>query len=489
MSSFFGIELGKRVLSAFQYAMNISSHNVSNAQTQGFHRQTAVFSATDPYPMPVINRSIGPYQLGTGVEVVSVKRYYDLALERRILNLQPETQYQAMLSEYLGELEATNILNNGITTNLDEFFAAWQNVSNSPEDVTQRGILIQKGVELSNKVNSFAQAIIDERTDVNDDVRATVTDVNNLLSQIRDLNATIRQVVAGGDTANDLMDQRDYALSQLSQYVDFQTNEGSLGAINVYIGGRVVVQDDQMLSLALTQNPLNSNYYDVKYADYPAVADPNVPLVTGKLKALLDLRDSTTTGLMYFKNMIDVFATQFINTVNQQQAAGYDLAGGGGYVGVWPPAAPVVGDFFFNDVVAGEPALNMSMHIDFLDPLNGPQLVRASATAAGVPGDGANALALADLANFPVIIGAYSPGAFITNLYGTLGSQVQAANANKEANDDLLVQLEAMRDSVSSVSTDEEAANMLTFQKAYQAGAKIISYYNDMFDVLFAMVE
>jgi len=472
-SLFFGIELGRRALSAFRQAIDTTGHNVSNVNTPGYHLQSPILSSTDPYAMPSLSQTMGAYQMGTGVEVSKVNRHYDSAIEMRIRELLSTQENYNVNAQFLSQIESINSLQSGVSQTINDFFNAFQEVSNNPESVTNRTVVIQKGVALSQEVNYLAKTLINTRSDVNDYIKQNITEANDLLKQVRDLNSLIKVVSGAGDAPNDLLDQRDVAINELRKYADVQVSDQANNGIIVYIGGRAVVQDDEYLTLTGVPNAANSNYVDIKFSD--DLAGPNATILDGKLKGLIDLRDDTSKGLLFYKQQVDTFASSFITAVNTAHTAGFDLNG-------------VAGVNFFSPVVAAEPALNMQVDAPLLNALNGPSLVAAASAAANVPGDGSNALAIARLAT-TAVIGTFTPSDFMAQFVSNLGANVKDINAKKTATDNLMIGLENIRDSISGVSLDSEATYLTQYEKAFQAAAKIVSMYDGMIQDVLDMVQ
>lgn len=474
LSTFFGLELGRRALTAFRRAIDTVGHNVSNVNTPGYHRQRSVLEASDPYTIPAYIRDIGAYQVGTGVDVGSINRLYDRALENSLRTLVTAQGNYDIATQFLNQIDAISTSTGGINDKLTAFFNAFQNVSNNPESITTREIAIQAGVTLATEINQLATTLANTRSDADKYIRQDIGKVNTLLGQIRDVNSLIRQSSAAGDAPNDLLDKRDAALNELAKYVAIQVRESTNNGVQVYIGGRVVVQDETYTTLVGVQNPANYNYVDVKFADDPA--GPNALITDGELKGLLDTRDSISTGILYYKQQLDTFATQLISTVNTQHALGFDLTG-------------AAAGNFFNPVVPAEPALNIQVNPALLTPIGGPQLLAASSTAAGVPGNGLNALAIARIATTNIAgLGGYTFNDFYTQLTSHLGANTSDYEARKSFADNLATETQNLRDSTSAVSLDEEATYLIQYEKSYQAAARIITTYESMIDELLKLV-
>ncbi len=474
LSTFFGLELGRRALSAFRRAIDVVGHNVANVNTPGFHRQSPVMSASDPFAAPSFVKEIGPYQVGTGVDVISIYRNYDKALEYNIRNLVSTQGNYSMSAQFLQQIDSIAGLREGIFDKITDFFNAFQSVSNTPESITVRQVAVQAGVSLSQEINALSQTLMNARNDTDRYIQQDITKVNTLLQHLRDLNVLIREASGTGDMPNDLLDQRDQALNDLSNYVDITVSEGTNNSIQVYIGGRVVVQDNYYLTLVGVQDPANYNYVDIRFSDAPL--GPDATINDGELRGLLNLRDSASTGILYYKQQLDNFATEFINTINTQHALGFDLAG-------------AAGGNFFDPVVPAEPALNMQVNAAFLNPITGPGLLAAASNAAGVPGDGLNALAIAQIVDAGIAgLGGYTFSDFFTQLVSHLGANTADTETRMNYTQNLLTEVQNLRDSASAVSLDEEGTYLLEYEKSYQAAAKIITAYDEMLEIIINLV-
>lgn len=438
--SLMGLETALRGLMAQQAAIDTTAHNIANASTVGYSRQQAVLEPTPAYTDASVAGPTQAGQIGTGVDVQSYQRirdsFIDLQLRAQTMR-QGSAQAQADgLSQVEGTLNEPS--DTGLSTLFSQFWAAWQDVSNAPENLATRQTLVQTADSLASGLNTLSSQLstISDQTDQN--VTLTLDNVNSIGTQIASLNAAIEETNTTGQSPNDLLDRRDVLVDQLAQLGNVAvSSDGSLGGIDVTIGGATLVSDRAASTLA--ESDLSS-------------------LTSGKLAGLVALRDMTLPG---YQDSLDAIASKLITTVNTQHKLGYDLDGNKGVD-------------FFTGTGADDIAVNSSI-------MASPRTIAAS-SASGDGGDSANALAIADLQQTAV------DGSTIDSDYSTLvttiGSDSQRAQNDVDTTTALVNSLTDRRQSVSGVSLDEEMTNLVGFQRAYTAAARVMTAMDDMLDTL-----
>jgi len=278
---------------------------------------------------------------------------------------------------------------------------------------------------------------------------AKLQELNGLTGRIASLNGKIRQVMALGQEPNDLLDMRDHLLDQLADLADFVQTNRTDGMVTVSIAGVNVVMDDQ--SLALT--------------DASGIRE-------GQIGGIAEARDI----IQAWRDEVNSLASQIIQSVNARHRVGYDLDGNAG------------GDFF-----AGTDATDIAISADLLSD---PRRVAAAQTLAStgpppvpVPGDGSNALGIAQLQQQKLMdAGALTFGDYYTRSVSLLGSQVRSAVDESEGQKAYMDALTRQRESVSGVSLDEEMVNMVRFQRGYEAAAKLITTMAEMLDTIINLI-
>ncbi len=431
ISTFSGLQTALRGILAQQRALDVTSHNVANANTVGYSRQEAVLAAS-----PALRIAAGALQdgagaeLGTGVDVVAYRRMRD-----QFLDLQYRAQSMRLggLAAQVRGLEQVEVAlaepgENGIAAQLGKFWSGWEDLANAPESQATRQALIEGAQGLATSVatlDSQLATAAEQAAAEYGSLTAAGGEVGQMAAEIAKLNEAIRSSLTSGATPNDLYDRRDLLLDKLSGLAQVTVTDLGNGTIEVGFGDAAT--------------PLVAE----TTVTWPqALSEPK-----GKLGALIELSAPTGTVASY-RAELDAFAQGLAETVNA-----IHVSGGG-------PA--------FFSFTPGSAAATLAVAV-------GTAEVQTSVTAAS----GANDIALA--------IGALRGGAadqayasFVSRI-GTEMSDARRAEANAEA---LVGAVEDRRQSTSGVSLDEEMTNLIRFQRGYQASARAMTSFDEALDVL-----
>jgi flagellar hook-associated protein 1 len=340
MSTFSGIEMGKRSLFAHNTAIETAGHNLSNSSTEGYSRQRVELKATDPLYRPDLSRAETPGQLGQGVSVESVRRVRDELLDQRIVAQtnnsgywETRDNYVLMMEQVYNEPEETSV-----RSQMDRFWDSWQELSVYPESASARQAVLSRGETLVDSIHQQYKGLQGIRDMVNGDIEAVTLQVNDLARQIAGLNEEIVKVKAMGDSPNDLMDRRDLLTEKLSNMINVTVDQRDPDEYVVHTAGYELVQGKSYRTFTLESGMENDGYSDVVWAD----SGNKASFEGGKLGALLELRD---VDLRDEIRSVDTMAMTFVDLVNDIHRDG---TGANGKTGV---------DFFveqaFIDNVAG----------------------------------------------------------------------------------------------------------------------------------------
>lgn len=432
---------------AEQNALEVTSNNIANANTPGYSRQVPDFVENPPL-------TLGNLQFGEGVSLQSIEGIRDQTLENRI---QQETQPGGQLDAYLGGMNQVQSLFNetqgaGLQGPLSQFFNSLQALSTDPTNLTLRQAVLNAGNTLANTFHAAASGLAQIQTGLNQSVTQTVSQINQLTQQIAAANVQVSSLQAPGENPSPFIDQRNQLLQQLANLVDIQVvpTESGLVTVTTSNGTALVVANQNYALTAQTVTP--SGNTDV----FAGNTDITSKLTSGQLGGLIQARDQ---GLATAQTNLDTLAYDLTSAFNTQHAAGFDLNGVAG------------GNFFIPLAAVAGSASQFSVAIT--DP------TKIAASADKTPGNNANALALANLENQNVI-GGQSVTAFYSNLISTVGSSIAGANTQQAAQSLLLQQLQNQRTNISGVSLDEEAANLVKYQTAYDASARVVSVVNSL---------
>ena len=560
MSGIYNIfNIGKQGLMAQQIAMQVTSHNIANVNTEGYSRQEVIFEEGMP-----LNST--PGQTGTGVNATTIKRKYDSFLEGQLTdsretlgNLEAKKSAISKIEDYFYDTNGT-----GINQLLDQFFNSMQDLSANPAGTAERVSIISRADAFANAVNSAYSSLEQLQKDMNSQVKQTVTDINNLASQIASLNTEIQRAEANGQNANDFRDMRGRILNDLAEKIDIQYFEDDSGQITVIGGGMAtLVEKGNSWVLDAVSDPDNYGYYNiVSSPDSSNVLNLTDSISGGRLKGLLTIRDTETWDAM---DELDRFAASIANEINQVHRTGFGLDGSTG-TNLFSPSFETgdvlsqdVGDIramstntgtgslsitiddpsalTFNNyeltfsggnytltnkstnaantavyadpssftfeglsvtisgsIAAGDKYIisahkNSARDIQAAIDMSDQAKIAAAAIAADNRGDNSNVLALVQLQDALTIDGNSSFSSYYGSIVGRIGVNSQYINNQYSAQEFSSEQLRNMRESVSGVSIDEEMANLMKFQFAYEASARLITIGDELLDTLLGILR
>jgi len=432
-------------LAAEQGALETTSNNVANVNTPGYSRQVPVLATSNPVV-------IDPLTLGTGVTLLKIESVRDEILESQI---QHESQSQGELSALVSALSQTEASFTTTTadvgTAISNFFNSVNQLSASPADLSLRQSVLTAAGNLARSFNQAANNLIGQRSSLDQSVEQTVSQINELTGQISDLNGRISSLENAGKSAGTLVDQRSALIDQLSSLVDVSVipSDNSLTLTTASGTALVIGQNKYPLSTSLDSSGTQHIFSQG--------ADITSTIVSGQLGGILKARDQQIPSI---QADLDTLAAGLANAANGVQVAGYDLNGNSS-----------AGQYLFNPPAATGAAASLSV------AMTDPALIAASSDGTG--GNNGNAEALYALRDASMVAG-QSPTDYYAGIVFRVGDASSSAKAEQSASELVLQQLKDQRASVSGVSLDEEAANMMRYQQAYSASAQVISTINQM---------
>lgn len=463
MSAFFGLHVARRAMMAQQRAMEVTGHNIANANTPGFSRQQALMATAAPFPYPAVNAPAGgAWQLGSGVEVTAIRRVRDSFLDHQFRGATQTLGYWEARRDVLSQLEMVFLepSENGLSWLLSEFWGAWQELNKNPESMPVRVSLREKARGLTDTVRLMYNNIEDLRQGVALDINTKVAEVNSLSRQLVDLNQQIVRVSALGQQPNDLLDQRDLLLDRLSRRLNIALAHKPNGTVEVHAGNRVLVQESQAFTLRAEVGTVSAGITWEKNGQPAGIRD-------GDLQALLD---AYNTLLPAYQNGLNELVRTLIERVNIVHRDGFGLNN-------------VTGINFFAPIAPGEVPETVFFRLssEVLADVNNI----AAASAANRPGDGSVALTIARLRAGRTMQGdTVTFENYYQNLLARLGTEGEEAGRLVNLQGQLVRSLEIRREEAAGVSLDEEMLNLVQFQHAYQAAARFASVVDEMLDVL-----
>jgi flagellar hook-associated protein 1 FlgK len=467
------LRIGETGLIAHKARMAVTSHNVVNVNTPGYHRQRVKLT-TQP---PVDNSGLSTfrYAFGTGVKIAAIVRDYDILRENSLRASMGNASYFSQLAESLKDLEGLAAGNgqSNLTTRLQEFWASWQDLANNADSYAHRSALLQSARALSAQINNLHSQMSNYRAGMlsgalagtSGSIANEIEDINSLAVEIADLNHTIFLAKSRGSDVNDLMDRRDAAVLELSQKTSLTLVREDDSTYTITVDGQDLVRQYQANAITITSD--NPPSFELDGAA--------ITITNGRVAALTTAMSRADT----FLTDMDTLAASLITEVNALHLQGYDLYGLHASNDYDPD------HIFFSGTGAADIAVDTAILAD-------PALIAAAATrhADGPPpvpneGDGAQALAIADLCavRIPALTNR-TMAQFYLDRISDLGAEANAAADMADNGQAVVDMLQQSILSDTGVSLDEEMVELLSAQRAFQASARVVQMADGILDVI-----
>jgi flagellar hook-associated protein 1 len=465
-STFHGLEVGRRGLFAQQNALNTTGHNIANANTNGYTRQRVEMQASNPI-------STSGVKLGTGVEISKLVRLREEYLDVQIRAEHKNTGYWEAKSETLSKIE--ELLNepseDGLANTMDEFWKGWQELANHPESAAARSVVRQRGIAVADTFKHIIDSINQIESDLKSVIDTKTYEINSLAKQIGDLNVQISRVVPNNYQPNDLYDQRDVLIDQLSKLVNVNVTPRENGMVDVSVGSEKLVSGKEYNTLTVGYDQTTGLVNPSEFK----IGGNTIELVGGELVGYIEsvgkLNGGDLNVLPKIKNAINELAKAFTDEVNKVHLNGLNLEN-------------IAGSSQKIAFFVGTNAGDIKVHPDIMKSLNMIAAAKEEAPGISSSGNGKNAQALADI-KFGIIKidgSDTSVSDFYRNIIGQLGIDSQESQRMLGNSELIVKQVENRRQSVSGVSLDEEMTNMIKFQQAYNASARMVTVMDQCLD-------
>lgn len=457
---FQGLDIARRAIWASRLGMDVASHNIANVNTPGFSRQQVKLEAALPMAIP-------GGQLGLGVNTGTIERVRNRLLDYQFRRASDSFGKAEIKENILYQVE--NVIQepseSSIGTLMEDFFAQFSALASEPENTSLRNTLVQKAISLVDAFRGKKEQIAGIQQSLRGDIQSSINQINQIAGQIAGLNRDIGGTELNGATANDLRDQRDLLLDQLSELIDVQYSEDSFGRMTVSSGGLNLVSGD--VANAVKMDILNDSSIRIEVQGANGQA---IDSAGGRLGGLLETHNRILTGI---SKKIDSLAEQFIDEVNRVHRAGKGLPAGN------PPTAKSGLDFFI-----GTDASTINISPEILDNVANIALSRD-----GTPGNGDVALTIANLRNRKMFEdGTQTFADYYTNIVNDLGLEIDSARSTRSQQQLLKDQIQTQRQADSGVSLDEEMTNLIKYQRSLEAATKVIKVVDEVLDTVINMV-
>lgn len=444
------LSIATEALGAQTAALEVTNNNISNANTPGYSRQIVSLS------------SAASVQNGTTVdEGVSYQGFTSVRDAVLSMAINAATSDQGSLTAQNTLLTQINSAFSGTTTgigaSLSTLFSDLSSLSTNPTDPSARQTVLGDANALADAFHQGAAALSNASSAANQQVSSAVAQVNQLSQQIAALNGQIATAAANGGDGGALTDQRDELTTQLSQLIGVSTTQtNGTPTLTTTNGSPLVIGDSSYPLQVATAPDGTAHVLDGQGND---ITDA---LSGGTIGGAITARDNTVPAL---SQQLDALASQFAAAMNDAQAAGYDLNGNPGAAMYTLPAT-------------GSAAAGISVALT-----SGSQIAASSDGSAGSSGNLKTLLGVQS-ANLP---GGANPTDSYASLVANIGFAGSQVSSGLAATTSSLQQLTSQQDSESAVSIDEETANLIRYQQAYSASARVISTINDIYTTLMNM--
>lgn len=517
-STFMGIEIAKRSLFSQQAALTTTGHNIANANTRGYTRQVVNLVAAKPMEPYSWQRSTLPGQVGQGVEYDSIKRIREGFLDHQYYH---ENKYLGEWSIRRDALEKIESIVNeptdgGIRQVIENFWNSWQDLSKEPDNLTARAVVKERALALTDAMNHTSKQLNDLAYDLTQNIEVKVQQANTYLEQIASLNVEIYRLEGLGNNANDLRDQRDVLMDDLSKIMNItrvETESGyqvSMGGVELVNAGTVVTplsssEFESAYSLDKSGDLSSGEVFGMIYARDELVANYQLQFNTimqtmaeGEVSVTLPagmvipegavIGDQTYNGSIEDRTVPAGGLQVTVNGINGIHRLGYLLQTGSVQTG---------DDFFtiksgFSELTAESVQVNADIIDDVKNIASSTRVYDDNGELKVVQGNGDLALLIAEIRNMRVnfdpdnssepILTDGTFDEFFRAVVGQLGVESEEAARQSDNQKVLADQVDIRRQSVSGVSLDEEMSNMIKFQHAYNAAARVMTTFDEMLD-------
>jgi flagellar hook-associated protein 1 FlgK len=462
MSTFSGISSALTALHASQRGMEVAANNIANVNTPGYSRQRAVLTGVGGPSVPGLHAQAQP--VGNGVMVEKVERLRDAFLESRGRIEHAQGAYLSGQKQVLSRIEQafSEPSDTALQAQLSEMWGAFGDVANKPADAAGRTALIARATIAADTMRDMAGQFDSVWDTTHTQLNSLVSEVNQAARTVAELNKAVVASSNHGQPANDLADKRDLAVMRLTELTGATATAQLDGSVDVLLSGAPLVAGTLARQLLPPTGAANIGHakagtpVELRFADG---SNLKAAASSGQLAATMEALNTTLPG---YSTRLDEVATKLAASLNTAHAKGQTDAGapGGTFFGPPPPDS-----------------VNASnIRLEITDPRD-----LAVADRGVEPGtkDGENADRMADLAKDPE-----GPDRKYRQLVVDLGVQAQAVNRRVDIQASVINHVDAERNGESGVNLDEEMSNLIQFERAYQAAAKVISTIDEMLDTL-----
>ena len=543
-STFFGINISTSGLFAARRGLHVVSHNIANTKTEGYSRQRVDSYQRPPFKLPSGKGSIGT---GTESNFVIQIRSDFLDIRTRTENtVLGEWEVKEGLLDNIDTI-FNEPSDSSLNTSMNEFFRSLKELNTNPQDLSVRALVRQKGIAFIKNCALVHNSLVKLQNDIDFNIRQKIGIINEYAEEIAKLNNNIYSNELDGSMANDLRDQRNLILDKLSKIVNINYYEDEQNKFHVQITGQPLVSHIFTDKLVIKDRIDIKNPYDLpRLADIEFESKSTFKALGGEIKGYIDMRDNidaNNKGIPFYIDQISEFTDRLISELNRINMTGFGLRGTDkimlftennmstadyeaylmqrGFNGKAPLdvtdyvlkgtdsklqdqenydiISGNIKDILYNNpqyksksirllsdgryyIVDRIPTNSITISKDVDRDLS---KIAASSVAAGeLPGNGENALRFRNIRNNRFMYATGSPDDFMQSMISSIGVDANQAKYITSAEKNILTDLDIKRQSLMGVSEDEEVADMIRYQHAFSANARMVTTFDEMLDVI-----
>lgn len=438
------MDISSRALQTYQKSINVTSHNISNANNEKYTRQNVNFVSDGSDVMG-----------GMGVTIKNVERIRNNLLDTQIRYYNSKYSDQEKRSNVLTQLEAiiTEPSDNGLSNYINSFFDSWTQLSVNPTSSSLRSNVMQATQQMSDKMKSVYTGFEEVRLSIGNELDGKLSEVNTLLKDISELNRKVFETQLKKGEPNDLMDLRDKSIDELSQLANIQITWDKEGSANISLGGLAVAD-------RYNSDEIKSTLSDGKIIFTSSNGSFRLALNSGELYALTDTYNNKIPNYL---DKIDSIATTIMDNVNSLHSGGKTAH-----------TPPLTGVDYFSNYNNGELTINENILAD-------NSYIAASSD--GTIGNSDVARQIADLKNQKLLDGKTVSENYF-DMVSALGNEKKTTEQNLSSNSVVIQQLDSQKASYSGVSIDEEMTKLIKYQRSYDAAARLIKVADQLIQTL-----
>lgn len=454
MSLFQSLASATSGMNAARLGLEVTGQNIANINTRGYSRRLLSLAEARP---------AGADEAGRGVEVLGIRAARDFFINARLGREGAGLAKDEAILNGVGMVEAAiGLPGESIDAKLTAFFDSFSNLAVDVTSAPARDNVVSQAQALAHSIGTMSRWFSTQQTDADAGVRNGVAQLNELATRLAQLNVGI---TTGGPAVETLRDERDLVLSEMSELADVALVTRADGAIDVTVAnGRALVVGGTAYAIEVSDTP-PSGYASLSLHD----ANITGAITNGRLGGLIELRDAV---MPRYHAGLDQLAYDLAGQVNALHVTGTDGDGNPG------------GNFFtpLTTVAGAAQALEVDPAV-----VANSQLVAGSATSSA--GDNQIAQAIAALRDNEFMSGGTTPAGAWSAIVYEVGSDVSAARTASSTREQVMRQLQQLRDQAAGVSLDEEAAALIRYQRSYEASARYFTTIVDTLDTLLSLVR